>query len=171
MLHPEVDTFLKALTKDPHFRKVLEEFVKDYLDVEVDAKENDWDPWPDWGRILLWLDPHELLERDVLPKSPQLKALFTPTVSEALSDPEAATSKAIQQTFEKALPDHDAESILSHYLVYLERAYPLEDVHLRLQTTKHIHFPGSLRSAMIKLAQVRPELRRHLVPLLRRGGN
>ena len=174
-MNPVLVPFMAALVADRQFKHEVLEALKVYAhgwaEAHASKDEDGYQPhWRGWKRVLDDLDLQKVVEA-VLKHSPHLKALYTDDVEDALwSDPEA-----IERAITHTVPEHQAESLFNEEVeerwgdIADGEAYARDPYAYYGLSRRDFMAHSPLQRAVIRLAHTKPELRKHLVPLLRRG--
>lgn len=181
MMNPVLVPFMAALVSDRNFRHEIQEAVAVYAhgwaeshdstDADEDGYYSVSPQWPGWKDVLDRLDLEKVIEA-TLKHSPHLKGLYTEEVKDTLwDDPEV-----IERAIVKVLPEHQAEELFEEEVrerwaaIEDGKAYDRDPYAYYGLSRRDFLASSPLKRAVIRLAHTKPELRKHLVPLLR-GGN
>ena len=181
MMNPVLVPFMAALVADRQFKHEILEAVSVYAHgwAEAnDSKDADEDGyyrvsprWPGWKAVLDDIALAKVIDA-VLKHSPHLKALYTNEVEDTLWDDPEVIERAIMHT----VPEHQAESLFNEEVEerwdeIADGAAYAKDPYAYYGLSRRDFLASSpLKRAVLRLAHAKPELRKHLVPLLR-GGN
>ena len=172
MMNPALVPFMAALVSDRMFKTAIEKAVTVYA--HGWAEHHDYPDWPGVDDVVdafLKKFMENALVHDVVGRSPHLKTLFTPDVRGLLWKDPDVLKRAIIHTF----PEREAERLYNEQVE--ERASEIAD-DAALAKDPYAYYGlsrrdfmacSSLKHAVLRLAHTNPELRKHLVPLLRGG--
>lgn len=180
MMNPVLVPFMAALVTDRQFRNEIQDAVVVYAHGWAEAhKSTDADEdgyyrvtprWPGWKAVLDDINLSSIVDA-VLKHSPHLKGLFTDEVEELLWDDPEVVERAITHT----VPEHQAEALFKEEVeerwndIADGEAYSKDPYAYYGLSRRDFMAASPLKRAVLRLAHTKPELRKHLVPLLRKG--
>lgn len=157
MINPVLVPLFRRLVDDPIFTQEIVNWISAFATdlLEDRRKGQDVPSWPGWQKALKSFDLFNLVEA-TFEHQPRLQDLYTDQVVTALQDEKVALADLVM----KVVPEHEAKNLFNERVEewlgadvpYYGRRYSME-----------------LREEVARLAHTQPELRKHLVPLLRQA--